>query len=322
MPSNFTAGSVADLIADINAANAAAGSNTITLAAGATFSLNAVDNSTDGPTGLPVIARGDNLTIFGNGDTIQRSTAKGTPSFRLFDVAAGASLTLQNLTLQRGLAVPSYSGSYVTVAQGGAIYNQGTLALSGVTVQNNTAQGLTRTSGAAAGGGIWSSGWLTVEHSIIQNNQALGANGVASCEPGSSGGGSAAGGGLYISGGSANLIDVTLYSNTARGGDGANRYKCGGGDWGTVVATPGGDSFGGALYAAGGTVSLLHTTVTHNSAKGGSGGSNGNAKASDGVGQGGGLYLAAAASVCLDVFTQANVKDNSPDDIFGLYTVC
>jgi hypothetical protein len=33
LPSNYTAGSVADLIADINAANTAGGSNTITLTA-------------------------------------------------------------------------------------------------------------------------------------------------------------------------------------------------------------------------------------------------------------------------------------------------
>jgi len=53
---SFTAASAADLIADMNAANAAGGANTITLAAGATFSLNAVNNQNEGATGLPVIA--------------------------------------------------------------------------------------------------------------------------------------------------------------------------------------------------------------------------------------------------------------------------
>src|SRR5437879_1172893 len=74
VPSNFTAGTVADLIADINASNTGGGSNTITLVAGTTFTLTAVDNTTDGATGLPVIAANDSLTIVGNGDTIQRST--------------------------------------------------------------------------------------------------------------------------------------------------------------------------------------------------------------------------------------------------------
>ena len=68
------------------------------------YVLTAVDNYHRRRTGLPVIAANDNLTIVGNGDTIERSTAAGTPAFRLFDVAAGASLTLQNLTLQGGLA--------------------------------------------------------------------------------------------------------------------------------------------------------------------------------------------------------------------------
>src|SRR5215470_7557607 len=67
VPSNFTAASVSDLIADINAANLAGGSNTITLVAGKTFTLTGVDNYTDGATGLPVIAANDNLTIIGNG---------------------------------------------------------------------------------------------------------------------------------------------------------------------------------------------------------------------------------------------------------------
>src|SRR6516164_1501503 len=78
VPSNFTAATVSDLIADINAANQAGGSNTIALVAGNAFTLTAVGNSTDGPTGLPVIAAHDNLTILGNGDTVARGT--GTPA--------------------------------------------------------------------------------------------------------------------------------------------------------------------------------------------------------------------------------------------------
>src|SRR5262249_52566526 len=54
--SNFNAATASDLIADINAANAAGGTNTITLTAKTTFDLKTVSNTTDGPTGLPVIA--------------------------------------------------------------------------------------------------------------------------------------------------------------------------------------------------------------------------------------------------------------------------
>src|SRR5262249_12217272 len=172
--SGYTASTVSDLIADVSAANAAGGANTITLVAGKTFTLTAVDNTTDGATGLPVIAATDNPTIIGNGDVIGPGTANGTPAFRLLDVAGGASLTLSGLTLQGGLAF----GGGVS-AEGGAIYNQGTLSLTGVTVQNNQAlgsQGVSRgaAGGSAAGGGVWSGGALTLQNCTIQNNQAVG----------------------------------------------------------------------------------------------------------------------------------------------------
>src|SRR5262249_49990727 len=131
---SYFAMTAADLIKDIGLTNKAGGTNTITLnaAPSAPYTLNAVDNSTDGPTGLPVIAAGNHLyilaTIQGAGITIQRSTDPGTPAFRLFDVAAGASLALNGLTLKNGLA----SGSGVS-AEGGAIYSQGDLGLAGVT---------------------------------------------------------------------------------------------------------------------------------------------------------------------------------------------
>src|SRR5262249_15721460 len=153
------------------------------------YVLTAVDNATDGPTGLPVISGGgkkgaaDNLTIVGNGDTIERSTASGTPVFRLFDVALGAALTLNNLRLQNGYELGPGSS-----AEGGALFNQGSLVLSAVTVQNNGAVGSDGKPGTTkdnagvgadgAGGGIWSSGALTCENgTVIQNNYAFGGKG-------------------------------------------------------------------------------------------------------------------------------------------------
>lgn len=130
--SNFTASNVTDLIGDITAANSAGGNNTITLAANSSFTLSQVNNTTNGANGLPVISKGDNLTTIGNGDAITRSSSSA--AFRLLDVASGASLTLENLTLSGGLAT---SGN----AKGGAIFNQGNLTLQGVTVKDNTAQG-------------------------------------------------------------------------------------------------------------------------------------------------------------------------------------
>src|SRR5262249_21256835 len=150
----YAAATAAQLVADIKAANTSGGANTITLTAPTTspYVLSAVNNKTDGPTGLPVVGKKDSLTIIGNGDTIERSSAAGTPAFRLFDVAGGASLTLQNITLENGL-VPGSGGA----AEGGAIFNQGTLILSGATVQNNTAECSGFGGASGAGGGIWSS---------------------------------------------------------------------------------------------------------------------------------------------------------------------
>src|SRR4051794_2165365 len=62
LPSNFAAATVPELIADINAANLTPEADTITLAPGKTFTLTAVNNTTDGSNGLPVVASGEDLT--------------------------------------------------------------------------------------------------------------------------------------------------------------------------------------------------------------------------------------------------------------------
>src|SRR5687768_17588144 len=67
---SYAASTVSELIGRINTSNNSSQADTITLAAGATFSLTAVDNATNGATGLPVIAAaGGPLTIIGNGAT-------------------------------------------------------------------------------------------------------------------------------------------------------------------------------------------------------------------------------------------------------------
>lgn len=348
LPSNYTAGSVADLIADINAANQAGGSNTILLAANTTFDLTMVNNTSDGANGLPVIVANNNLTISGQGgDILQRDPAAA--AFRLFDVASGASLALTNLTLQNGQA-RGFRGSAAS-AEGGAIYNQGGLDLNGVVVQNNLAQG-TLHSWLPAGGGIYSDGVLTLEGGTrVQNNQALAAgfgqdarggglylaggtatvsnaslsSNQAQGSPGLYGigvgyggggsgpggpGGNGLGGALYVAGGTVTLTGDTLSANSAQGGPGGAGSPGG----------PGGNGFGGALYAAGGTLTMRNDTVTDNAAVGGAGGSG---SGSPGKGEGGGLYIDRPAAVYLDAFTVANVVNNtastSDPNIHGSY---
>jgi hypothetical protein len=268
--SNFTAATVSDLIVDINAANQQGGSNTITLVAPTTspYVLTTVNNITDGATGLPVIAAKDNLTIIGNGDTIERSTVAGTPHLRLFDVASGASLTLENLTLQNGLADGGWGG--------GAIYNQGTLKLTGVTVQGNS---------ATDGGGLYvAGGTVRLYQDTLSGNSALG---IAS---------DGDGGAIYVASGTASLSNDTVSGNMARGGVGR------------LAATINGTSiwyryqgYGGGVYVAGGTVNLSNDTLSSNDAVGGQGGAgalgfngqNGGAGGPGGIGYGGGVCVAA-----------------------------
>ena len=88
----ITVGDISSLISAINNANDNSIADTICLEAG-TFTLNAVDNSTDGPNGLPSITSEMTLVGLGAGATIQRDTASGV-DFRLLHVAAGGDLTV------------------------------------------------------------------------------------------------------------------------------------------------------------------------------------------------------------------------------------
>jgi hypothetical protein len=358
-----------------------------------------VNNTTDGATGLPVIAATDSLTIVGNGDTIERdSTSDG---FRLFDVAAGAALTLENLKLLNGSA-----GGW----GGGAIYTQGALVLNGVTVQNNSASatggGLyvaggtvslnndtLRNNSAERGGGLYvAAGTVSSNNDTLSANSAVGygpagdAAGAGVCvfggtvtltndtlsantavsgaglsgragtyaQPNGGNGGPGApayGGGICVFGGTVTLNNDTLTGNLAQGGRGGN----GGNAYSNYVSSgspgnggPGGSGYGGGLYVGPhGTVTLVHDTISSNTAQGGAGGAGGRAThyyfpygflhppvvyivygapGVAGLGEGGGLYIDTLASVCLDAFTLARVTHNSAStsypDIFGSYTVC
>jgi len=292
VPANFTAASAPELIADITAANLTPEADSITLVPGKTFKLTAVDNTTYGATGLPVIAATEDLTILGNGDTIARSTANGTPAFRLLDVAAGASLTLENMKLTGGVAL---GGGALQGGDGGAVDNQGTLTLHGVTIQGNTAQGydgvtiwgLGVPGGDGLGGGIYSSGALTMTGCSIGNNQA----------------------------------------NGGRGGDGGFIQGGAPGESGPVPGAPGGNGLGGGLYVAEGTVTLLDTAITGNSANGGAGGTGykGAPHGARGQGIGGGVYFDATTVAGLDAYTRDHLSRNhasdSDNDIHGSYEV-
>ena len=152
------------LISAISVANLTNG--TVTLTAGCTYSLTAINNTTDGGgVGLPVITR--SVTIQGAGATIARSTAAGTPVFRIFDVSAAGSLTLNSVTISNGLANNGQQG-------GGGIFSHGTLSVTGSTFSGNSAPATTGTSGGA----INNSGTVNVSTSTFTGNTAQEGGGI------------------------------------------------------------------------------------------------------------------------------------------------
>src|SRR5205807_209012 len=116
----------AALVTAIAAVSASGG--TVTLTAGCTYTMTASSDGTDGPNAFADIT--GSVTIVGNGATITRSTAGGTPDFRFFIVDNSGTLDISNVTLSHG-STPAASG---TPNHGGAaILNRNVLNVSGVT---------------------------------------------------------------------------------------------------------------------------------------------------------------------------------------------
>ncbi|WP_405020834.1 hypothetical protein OHV05_32125 [Kitasatospora sp. NBC_00070] len=123
------------LVAAVTTANLAGGGN-IVLSTGCTYTITTSHGSdADGPDALPVITTA--VTLTGDNNTITRSTAPGTPAFRIVKVAAGGGLTVKgNVTLSHGSAA----------TDGGGILNRGAVTL--------TASALTGNSATGRGGGL------------------------------------------------------------------------------------------------------------------------------------------------------------------------
>ena len=310
--STYTAGSVRDLIARIHSANNAGGSHTILLPAGVTFDLKRADNTTHGASGLPVIgaAKAVDLTIVGNGDTIRRVggytfNRKGVAvnPFRLFNVAPGASLTLDRVTLE---------GGWVYDSVGGAIYNQGTLMLSnGSRLSGNV---------AGAGGGVFNQGGaLTVIDSALDRNSALGsgggiynAGGTVTLGNGALHGNSSHyGGGVFNNAGTLAVSHSNLSGNSARFGGGVYNLRGSvsvsnnstlSGNWAFHADYPWAGGDGGAIYNSGGTVSISSSILSGNSAD-------------PFFGTGGGIYNDSDGTVT--VAAASSIAGNTSRDVGG-----
>ena len=250
----------------ITAANTDAAAGGCTAGSGADIidlqtnvTLTAVNNTTDGNNGLPVIASA--ITIEGNGNTISRSSAT---AFRILAVAGGANLTLNSATVSGGLA----SGGF-PVGLGGGILNRGAL-----TVQNSTLSG----NSASNGGGISNLSTLTVQNSTLSGNSASNGGGISisnlstlTVQNSTLSGNSATfyGGGIHNRYGTLTVQNSTLSGNSARRGGGISNY----GIASTVTvsnSTVSGNSatyVGGGIYAgSAATVTVSNSTLSGNSA--------------------------------------------------------
>jgi hypothetical protein len=278
---NVGAGDVATLIADINTANSNGQSNTINLTA-STYDFTSANNNTFGPNALPVIT--GNITINGNGAVLMRDPSLGqnTP-FRFFYVSgsqvaspsgpqstgsATGTLVLNDLTLEDGLAQGGSSGTGGGgMGAGGAIFNMGNLTLNGVTLAQNTAEGGNSGTGASSssGGGLGGPNATTVGNFGVGGAASDsggfggggGVNGAGGFGAGngngsSGGGGLGAGGALFNMYGTTTLINCTLASNLAEGGQGATT----------------GDGYGGAIFNVDGTLNVTTSTLANNSTTG------------------------------------------------------
>ncbi len=172
----------------------------------------------------------------------------------------GGSVTLTHVVLQNNSAD---AGTHFSAA-GGGIYagNGGSLTIQSSTIKLDSAFGgdggisvTDDNGGEAEGGGIFADGLTSITNSSLSDNVVAGGN--ASTGHGS--GGSAHGGGIYTDG-PTTITDSTLAGNTLTGGSSS------GGD--------GGGAFGGGIYTDGPTT-ITDSTLAGNTLTGGSSSSGG-----------------------------------------------
>jgi polymorphic membrane protein len=183
------------------------------------------------------------LTISGPGAnvlTVQRSTAGGTPQFRIFDIPSG----YFNVTIS-GLRIANGIGTDV----GGGIFNEsfGTLAVADCTISGNT---------AGSGGGISNHGnTVTITASTISGNTAIDGGGICN-----------------VFGGPVTITDSTISSNTASSSGGGISNQFPGSAMNLVNSTisgntaPTGGGIDNSVYGKGGVVNLTSSTISGNSA--------------------------------------------------------
>ena len=209
-------GDVQGLIDAINAANDEVtnpGPDTITLAENGVYTLTEIfDPIVGGRTGLPGIT--SEITINGNGATIERSSVEGTPEFRILYVSPEGDLRLDNITIRNG---------EVSDGAGGGICNEGEMTVTNSTFSDNLAD---------VGGGIVNLGiqsQLSISNTIFSGNSATDGGGIgnhgdlAVTNSTFSGNAASEGGGIWNRSGQITINNSTFVGNSVTAGGGGIR---------------------------------------------------------------------------------------------------
>jgi hypothetical protein len=226
------AGSLRQAITD---ANANAGTDAINFQTGLTGSISLL-------TALPDLSTSAINGPGANTLTVQRSTAGGTPNFRIFTINNGRTVNISALTMSNG----NITSGLAPTNSGGAVSNSGTLTLTNSILSGNTA--------INGGGGIFNNGTLTLANSTVTGNSAT-----------------VWGGGIYNGVGTFNVINSTVSGNqTAGEGGGIINFNAGITLTNVTVTNNRSDSNnsggegGGGMSATGGNATLSNTIVAGN----------------------------------------------------------
>jgi hypothetical protein len=164
---------------------------------------------------------------------------------------------------------------------------------------------------SARGGGVYCTGGaLTISESILSDNQATAGRGgpgfthggVYTTLPGP--GGNAQGGGLYCTGGALTITQSALANNGITAGAAGQLYSIGGHSY--PAAGNGGAAQGGGLYALGGLLTFTDSTASANTSRAGEGGGLGYPYTQGGASYGGGLYVS-----CTAIVSNSTIAENT-----------